>query len=155
MPSTPSRSVRVATDISLGFQPGVPAGILTAAGLTGTQGGIGSSGSDILDYMSFQIGDDASWIHGKHTLKFGGKIERIHYDKNSLVGAPIGEYDFDTISLFLQGIPAQFRTDVPGTDDLRFLRTGYWGFYVEDGIAVRFERARQSRLAVRVPGTDH
>ena len=126
----------IATDVSLGFQPGVPAGILAVAGLTGTQGGIGSSGSDILDYTSFQIGDDASWIRGRHTLKFGGKIERIHYDKDSLVGAPIGEYDFDTVALFLQGIPGQFRTDVPGTDDVRGLRTGYAGLYVEDGMAL-------------------
>ena len=127
----------IATDISLGFQPGVPAGIIAVSGLTGTQGGIGSSGSDILDYTSFQIGDDASWIKGRQTIKFGGKIERIHYNKDSLVGAPIGEYDFDTVPLFLQGIPGQFRTDVPGTDDVRFLRTGYFGAYVEDGIAVR------------------
>jgi hypothetical protein len=127
----------IATEIALGFQPGVPAGIIAVSGLTGTQGGIGSSGSDILDYTSFQIGDDASWIKGRHTVKFGGKIERIHYNKDSLVGAPIGEYDFDTVPLFLQGIPGQFRTDVPGTDDVRFLRTGYYGFYVEDGVAVR------------------
>src|SRR5262249_1354256 len=33
----------IANDISLGFQPGVPAGIITVSGLTGTQGGIGSS----------------------------------------------------------------------------------------------------------------
>jgi hypothetical protein len=127
----------ITTDISLGFQPGVPAGIIAVAGLTGTQGGIGSSGSDILDYTSFQVGDDASWIKGRHTVKFGGKMERIRYDKNSLVGAPIGEYDFDTVSLFLQGIPGQFRTDVPGTDDIRLLRTNYSGLYVEDGIALR------------------
>ena len=127
----------IATNSSLGFQPGVPAGILAVAGLTGTQGGIGSSGSDILDYTSFQVGDDASWITGRQTFKFGGKVERIHYDKNSLVGAPIGEYDFDTVALFLQGIPGQFRTDVPGTDDVRGLRTSYTGFYLEDGFAVR------------------
>jgi hypothetical protein len=127
----------IATNIALGFQPGVPAGIITVAGLTGTQGGIGSSGSDILDYTSIQVGDDASWISGRHTFKFGGKMERIRYHKESLVGAPIGEYDFDTVPLFLQAVPGQFRTDVPGTDDIRDLRTSYVGFYVEDGIAIR------------------
>ena len=127
----------IATDISLGFQPGVTAGIIAVSGLTGTQGGIGSSGADILDYTSVQVGDDASWISGRNTFKFGGKLERIRYHKDSLVGAPIGEYDFDTVPLFLQGIPGQFRTDVPGTDDIRDLHTAYVGFYVEDGIAVR------------------
>jgi hypothetical protein len=127
----------IATDVSLGFQPGVPAGIIMVSGLTGTQGGMGSSGSDILDYTSMQFGDDASWITGRHTFKFGGKVERIRYHKDSLVGAPIGEYDFDTIPLFLQGIPGQFRTDVPGTDDIRDLHSAYWGVYVEDGITIR------------------
>jgi hypothetical protein len=127
----------IANDISLGFQPGVPAGIITVSGLTGTQGGIGSSGSDILDYTSIQVGDDASWIKGRNTFKFGTKVERIRYHKDSLVGAPIGEFDFDTVPLFLQGIPGQFRTDVPGTDDIRDLHTAYVGFYVEDGITLR------------------
>jgi len=127
----------IANDVSLGFQPGVPAGIITVAGLTGTQGGIGSSGSDILDYTSVQVGDDASWIRGRHTVKFGGRVERIRYHKDSLVGAPIGEYDFDTVALFLQGIPGQFRTDVPGTDDIRDLHTAYFGVYVQDGITLR------------------
>jgi Carboxypeptidase regulatory-like domain len=127
----------IAADTSLGFQPGVPAGIISVAGLTGTQGGLGSSGADILNYTSFQWGDDASWIKGRNTFKFGGIVERIRYNKNSLVGAPIGEFDFGTVSDFLQGIPSQFRTDVPGTDDIRGLRTTYLGFYFQDGIAVR------------------
>ncbi len=130
----------IAADTRLGFQPGVPAGIITVGGLNnpqGTQGGLGSSGSDILNYTSFQWGDDASWIKGRNTFRFGGRVERIRYNKNSLVGAPIGEFDFDTIVLFLQGIPGQFRTDVPGTDDIRGLRTTYLGLYFEDGIAVR------------------
>src|SRR5712692_9136693 len=127
----------IAADTSLGFQPGVPAGILAVAGLTGTQGGLGSSGSDILNYTSFQWGDDASWIKARNTFKFGGKVERVRYNKNSLVGAPIGEYDFDTMSDLLQGIPSTFRTDVPGLDDIRGLRTTYFGLYFEDGISLR------------------
>src|SRR5712692_8285512 len=127
----------IAADISLGFQPGVPAGIISVDPLTGTQGGLGSSGADILNYTSFQWGDDASWIKGRNTSRFGGKVERVRYNKNSLVGAPIGEFDFGSISDFLQGIPQTFRTDVPGTDDIRGLRTTYFGLYFEDGIAVR------------------
>jgi hypothetical protein len=118
-------------------QPGVPAGIISVDNLTRTQGGLGSSGADILNYTSFQWGDDASWIKGRSTFKFGGRVERIRYNKNSLVGAPIGEFDFDTISDFLLGNPQTFRTDVPGTDDIRGLRTTYLGLYFEDGIAVR------------------
>ncbi len=132
----------IAADTSLGFtfsgsQPGVPAGIIAVTGLEGTQGGLGSSGADILNYTSFQWGDDASWIKARNTFKFGGRVERVRYNKNSLVGAPIGEFDFGTISDFLQGNPKTFRTDVPGTDDIRGLRTTYLGLYFEDGIAVR------------------
>ena len=134
----------IAADTSLGFQPGVPAGIISVSGLTGTQGGLGSSGSDVLNYTSFQWGDDLSWIKGQNSFKFGGRVERVRYNKNSLVGAPIGEFDFDAISDprpgksgFLQGTPSLFRTDVPGTDDIRGLRTTYSGLYFEDGIAVR------------------
>src|SRR4029077_16186461 len=57
----------VATDTSLGFLPGNPAGIITIAGLTGTQGGIGASGSDTLNYTSFQWGDELTWVKGRHT----------------------------------------------------------------------------------------
>ena len=126
----------IVSDTTLNFQQGAPgAGILSVADLA-TQGGFGSSGADILNYTSIQWGDDASWTHGRHTFKFGTKGERIRYNKNSLVGAPFGEWDFNSISDFLQLKPAQFQTDVPGTDDIRYLRTTYLGFYVEDGIAV-------------------
>src|SRR5260370_24836418 len=51
----------VATDTSLGYVPGRPAGILTVAGLTGTQGGIGASGAHQPHYTSFQGGDEPTW----------------------------------------------------------------------------------------------
>jgi len=97
----------ISNDTSLGFQPGVPAGIITVAGLTGTQGGIGSSGSDILDYTSIQAGDDASWIRGRHTLKFGGRVERIRYHKESLVGK-FGDFNFRRFRLYLWGAAYEF-----------------------------------------------
>ena len=126
----------IVADTSLNFQAGAPGpGILTAADLA-TQGGMGSSGADVLNYTSIQWGDDASWTHGRHTFKFGSKGERIRYNKNSIVGSPFGEWDYNAISDFLVNKPAQFQTDVPGTDDIRYLRTTYLGFYFEDGIAL-------------------
>ena len=127
----------IAADTSLGFLPGLPAGTLGVSGLETNLGGLGGSGADILNYTSFQWGDDVSWIRGKNTFKFGGRVERERYNKNSLVGAPLGEFDFDTIALFLQGIPSSFTADIPGKIDIRGLRQTYEGFYFEDGIAVR------------------
>ena len=126
----------IAANTSLGFFPNSPAGTIVVGGLTGTQGGLGASGADILNYTSFQGGDDASWIKGNSTFKFGGRVERIRYNKNSLVGAPLGEFDFDSVAQFLQGIPSQFTADVPGTSDIRGLRQTYEGVYFEASIAL-------------------
>ena len=124
-------------DPSLGFLPGLPVGVIGVTGLTGTQGGIGGSGSDILNYTSIQWGDDMSWIRGKNTFRFGAGFERIRYNKNSLVGAPLGEFDFGTISDFLQGFPNVFTADFPGKVDIRGLRQTYMGYYFQDEIALR------------------
>ena len=126
----------VASDPSLGFLPGHPAGIITVANLTGTQGGIGASGSDTLNFTSFQGGDELSWIKGKNTFGFGGHVERMRYNKNSL-SIPLGEYDFDTVANFLAGTPGQFTADEPGSEDIRAVRTTYLGLYFQDALAVR------------------
>jgi hypothetical protein len=127
----------IAADTSLGFLTGLPAGTLGVTGLDTNLGGLGGSGADILNYTSFQWGDDLSWIRGKNTFKFGGYVERLRYNKNSLVGAPLGEWDFDTVALFLQGIPSQFSADIPGKIDIRGLRQTYEGLYFQDEIAAR------------------
>jgi hypothetical protein len=126
----------VVTDTSLGFTPGRPAGIITVAGLTGTQGGIGASGSDTLNYTSFQGSDQFSWIKGRNTFGFGGSVERMRYNKDSL-SIPLGEYDFDTVSNFLQGNAGQFTGDEPGSLDIRAIRSTYMGLHFEDAITLR------------------
>ena len=124
-------------DTSLGFLPGLPVGVIGVSGLTGTQGGLGGSGADILNYTSIQWGDDMFWTRRKNTFRFGAGFERIRYNKNSLVGAPLGDFEFDTVANFLQGIPGQFLADFPGKLDIRGLRQTYVGLYFEDEIALR------------------
>ena len=127
----------VVNDTSLGFVKGKPAGIISVGGgLTGTQGGMGASGSDTLNYTSFQWSDELMWVKGKHTFGFGGTVQRLRYNKDSL-SIPLGEFDFDTVTSFLEGVPGQFTGDVPGTEDIRAIRQTYVGFYVDDAIALR------------------
>ncbi|MGI8743943.1 MAG: TonB-dependent receptor domain-containing protein [Bryobacteraceae bacterium] len=126
----------VATDTSLGFVKGRPSGIITVAGLTGTQGGIGASGSDTLNYTSLQWGDELTWIKGRNTFGFGGRVERLRYNKNSQ-SVPLGQFDFDTVANFLQGTPGQFTTDEPDSRNIRGIRQTYTGIYAEDTIAFR------------------
>jgi hypothetical protein len=126
----------VANDASLGFIEGRPAGIITVAGLTGTQGGMGASGSDIFNYTSIQWGDELSWVKGRHTCSFGARADRMLYNKNSLA-TPLGQFDFDSIMAFLQGIPGQFTGDLPGVENIRSIRQTYIGLYAEDAIALR------------------
>jgi len=123
----------VATNTSLGFFPGNPAGIITIAGLTGTQGGIGASGADTLNYTSFQWGDELIWVKGRHTFGFGGRVERMRYNKNSQ-SVPLGQFDFDSVSNFLLGIPGQFTSDEPGSRNIRGIRQTYLGLYVDDAM---------------------
>jgi len=125
----------IASDPSFGFIPGSPAGTIAVAGLTGTAGGMGASGADIYNYTSFQGGNDVSWIRGRHSFKFGGVAERIRDNLHS-VSAPLGGWTFNSISDFLQGIPGQYASDVPGTSDIRGLRSGYFAAYFQDGFAV-------------------
>jgi hypothetical protein len=126
----------VVNDTSLGFVPGLPAGIIAVSGLQGFAGGLGASGADIFHYTSFQGGDDVTWIKGRNTFKFGGMVDRLRDNKNS-VNTPLGEFDFNSISDFLQGNPAVFTLDLPGTNNIRGLRETYVGLYLQDDIALR------------------
>jgi outer membrane receptor protein involved in Fe transport len=110
--------------------------VIAVAGTTGTSGGIGASGADIFHYNSIQAGDDPSWIKGKHALRFGATVDKMQYNQNSL-SSPLGEWDFDSVSQFLQGIASQYTADVPGTSDIRQLRNIYAGAYVQDDFAFR------------------
>jgi hypothetical protein len=126
----------IVTNTSLAFLPGKPAGVIAIAGVTTFDGGMGASGSDIYHYTSIQAGDDSSWTNGKQTIRFGITVDRMQYNKSS-VSSPLGEWDFDSVGQFLQGIASQYTSDVPGTNDVRTLPNTYVGWYVQDEIAVR------------------
>jgi hypothetical protein len=126
----------IVTNTSLAFIPGKPPGVIAIAGVGTFDGGMGASGSDIYHYTSIQVGDDASWTNGKQTIRFGITVDRMQYNKSS-VSSPLGEWDFDSVGQFLQGIASQYTADIPGTNDVRTLPNKYVGWYVQDEFAVR------------------
>jgi len=66
-----------AGDVSLGSFTGRDAAVVSVTGLSTMSGGVGGYPSTKYDWNSFQVYDDAFWIKGKHSIKFGVAIERI------------------------------------------------------------------------------
>jgi hypothetical protein len=131
-----SALIPAATDPSLGFLPGLPVGVLTVPGLTGTAGGLGASGSDIFNFTSYQESDDLVWVRQRHTLLFGAAAIRFDDNFNS-ANIPLGEWDYGSISNFLTNQPDDFTSDFPGTNGGRGLRTTYFGTYAQDNFRIR------------------
>ncbi|MBI4443163.1 MAG: TonB-dependent receptor, partial [Acidobacteria bacterium] len=83
-------------------------------------------------WTSFQYGDDVSYVRGRHSLKMGVGVQRIRYNHRG-ADAISGEYQFNSLSLFLRKQPAQFLVQSVGTRD-RWLRQTLFGTYIQDDI---------------------
>jgi hypothetical protein len=92
----------------------------------------------------FEIGDDLSWVRGKHLMKMGFSMKRIHYNQLGNQFA-LGGFDFDgtatenpaartgtgdPLADFLLGIMSQSYTAVQPADAQ--LRSTYWAGYFAD-----------------------
>ena len=117
---------------TLSYYTGKTVGQLIVSGLTTVQGGSGSVGTNAFHYNSYQVYDDASYFVGKHSLIFGGAIER---DQNNTLGGvlPNGEWSFGSINNFLTNLPTFFEGGVPGTPVIPHdLRQTIYAAYVQD-----------------------
>jgi len=93
----------------------------------------------------FSFGQDLSWLHGNHSLKFGAN-ERIYRPYNYRPDDPAGNYTFsraftarvpgetalqsgDATASFLLGNPATGRL---GISPQIALQNKYYGFYIQD-----------------------
>jgi hypothetical protein len=117
---------------SLSYYTGKTVGQLIVSGLTTVQGGSGSVGTNAFHYSSYQIYDDASYFIGKHSISFGGAIER---DQNNTLGGvlPNGEWSFGSVNNFLTNVPAFFEGGVPGTPVIPHdLRQTIYAGYLQD-----------------------
>lgn len=120
-------------DPSLGFLPGYNIGATIVTGLTVPGSGPGSTNVNLLVWNSFQVHENFYISKGSHSLKMGGTIERMQYNYNS-PNRNGGEYQFGSISDFIQNRPTSFAALFPGSDTRRGLRQTMLAGYFQDDI---------------------
>ncbi len=124
--------VAATDDASLAFLPGGRAiGFIEVAGLSDFPGGTGSLDSDIHALTSLQGSNDLTWITRRHTVKFGGRLERTRFNTDSQ-NRGSGEYRFLGLRQFLTNSPGVFRAQLPGSDTVRGWRQWNGALYVQD-----------------------
>jgi Carboxypeptidase regulatory-like domain/TonB dependent receptor/TonB-dependent Receptor Plug Domain len=123
------------------FEPGGFAGdIQSIPGVTSFLGAPTAEGfipsSRALYWTSYQGGDDAVLTHGRHSIKFGGEIERMQDNEVSASNIN-GLFRYDTLTAFLTNKPSLFSgTGTPLPLDIG-LRETLFGAYVQDDIKLQ------------------
>jgi hypothetical protein len=120
----------VGGDLTLGVRPGLAAPIIAGTGLTATNS-LGSASQNLLVSNSFQFYDDAFWIHGKHSLKFGVAVERIQFNLATRQ-RPNGQFTFNSLKDFLLDTPSKVQELSPNAAFEVASRNTAFGFYVQD-----------------------
>jgi outer membrane receptor protein involved in Fe transport len=112
-----------------GINSGVDAAIgLPQIAVTGAFefGGVNNFPQGRGDY-SAALSDTATWVHGAHTIKFGGEYRRI--DNNNFTYTP-GTFTFPSITAFLNDQASQFTTNSSNRANRIFVNS--IGAFVED-----------------------
>jgi hypothetical protein len=126
---------------------GLPqASLFTPNGASGNIGNItltsyGSPYFSHLDQWTYSYKDVATWVRGRHTVKFGGELTRLYYLQQNQFGAIPG-YTFYNIWDFLNDAPEGETAIVnpangspsSGRQDQR---QNIWGFFVQDDFKLR------------------
>jgi hypothetical protein len=122
--------------------PGQPAGSFQLGGLLGagsralTPIGSQGNGAALWVFNIFEWGDDFSYVIGKHSLKFGGDIQRMR-DNVSKTSSLRGVYTFTTFSDLLKGTPANLQASGPlGVVPYWGVRQTLLAFYAQDDYSV-------------------
>jgi hypothetical protein len=130
-------------------------GVTSFLGAPTAQGFLPSSRS--LFWTSYQGGDDAVLTRGKHTLKFGGGVERMQDNEVSASNIN-GLFRFDSLPQFLTNQPSNFS----GTVDVLPLDIGMrqtlFGAYAQDDIRLHKDFTLNAGLRyemVTVPSEAH
>jgi Carboxypeptidase regulatory-like domain/TonB-dependent Receptor Plug Domain len=120
-----------AADPSLGFAPGLDATQAFVAGLAQIGPGLRPPTFSYA-WNAFQVYDDAFLTRGAHSLKFGGGYEADQMNAFTWTGGFVGQFNFGSISKFLQNEPSRVQGVVPGFISPRGMRVKIFGAYVED-----------------------
>jgi hypothetical protein len=130
-PTTLAAINPAAADVSLGFVPGLPVGLINIGGIANFQGGLHATGEFIFHLNSYQFYDDVYLTKGKHALKMGFAFERL---QNNQLGTsnPNGQYIFSSLQTFLTNSPTSFNAPLAQGVSPRDLRQSVFGVYIAD-----------------------
>src|ERR1700730_15246786 len=132
----------LAADTSLGYVPGDTVGFIGVPGLTFFSGGLSTQQPAEYNWNSWQVYDNVFLTKGKHSLKFGGNVERI-IDNQSTPSQPGGDFEFSSLTDFLTNnrfSPTDSLTliaDAPGIVSRRRVRETIFGVYLQDDMHLR------------------
>jgi hypothetical protein len=118
-------------DLSFGTVPGHSAAGVSVPGITAFTGGLDTTTNFHFHWTSIQAYDDATWVRGNHSLKFGLGIERIR-DNILGVSTPGGEFLFNSLSDLLTNKPFSLAAAIPSAISPRGFRQTIVGSYVQD-----------------------
>jgi outer membrane receptor protein involved in Fe transport len=124
-----------AADTSLGVGGSAFAGRaapqVLIGGVSDFTGGVGGSPTYFYHWNSIQLYDDAFFTKGKHSVKFGGAIERLLLNVVADTD-PNGIWRFTDLQSFFTNNPTKFQGGIASTLSPRNLRQTIFGLYVQD-----------------------
>jgi hypothetical protein len=135
-PTTLAAINPLAADLSLGFVPGLPVGLINInSGISNFQGGLHATGEFIFNLDSYQVYDDVYLTKGKHAIKVGFAFERL---QNNQLGTsnPNGQYIFGSLASFLTNNPTSFNAPLAQGVSPRDLRQSVFGGYINDNYRI-------------------
>ena len=105
-------------------------------GLTIFSGGLGGSPTYFFHWNSIQAYDDAFFTRGKHSIRFGGSVEKMMLNVLAATDAN-GIWRFPSLGDFLQNLPSKFQGGFASTLTPRNLRQSLFGLYLQDDWRVK------------------
>ncbi len=120
-----------AASTTLGTFSGRTAPQVFISGITPFLGGVAGESAYFYHWNSFQAYDDAFVNKGKHTIKFGGAVERMLLGIRAL-SDPNGIFKFGSLQNFYTNKPRKFQGGIASTLSPRNLRQTLFGLYLQD-----------------------
>src|SRR5258706_6217456 len=127
-----------AADLSLGANPERTAAQVQnlGEGIPLMTGGVGANPIYFYRWNSYQYYDDAFFTRGKHSIKFGGSVERMQLNATGLSN-PNGVFIFGGLQSFLTNNPSKFNSGIGSTLHSRGYRQTLFGIYLQDDWRIR------------------